>query len=256
MKPKNSYKKEEFFSVFYERNLELTRLQVKNSVTYDVLIVHTINNLIDIMQVINMLIKDLREWYEIYAPEFSKAVKEHEMFVESIVKKSKEELLIKLGIKKDDSIGADLSERDVSQIKVIGKAVIQLYTLKKQQESYLESLMSLRCPNLKEVAEIDIGARLLRHAGSLKNLMEMPASKIQLLGAEKSLFRHMKSGSKSPKFGMLFQHPLLQKIDKKKQGKCARALADKIAIAVKVDYFNGEFIGDKLRNGLEVRFGK
>ena len=84
----------------------------------------------------------------------------------------------------------------------------------------------------------------------------MPSSTIQLLGAEKALFRHMKTGARAPKFGFLHEHPLIAKNPKELHGKIARTLADKISIAVKVDYFKGKFIGDKLLKEVEGKFVK
>ena len=104
------------------------------------------------------------------------------------------------------------------------------------------------------ITGVSIGAKLLEHAGSLKRLAEMPASTIQLLGAEKALFRHIKNKKNlCPKYGLLHEHPFITQSKKKSHGKIARALADKIAIAVKVDYFKGKFIGDKLRKELEKK---
>ena len=82
----------------------------------------------------------------------------------------------------------------------------------------------------------------------------MPASTIQLLGAEEALFRHIKTGARPPKYGILLQHPIVAKVKKSDKGKAAKALSDKICIAVKIDFFKGEFIGDKLRIDLEKRF--
>jgi nucleolar protein 56 len=110
------------------------------------------------------------------------------------------------------------------------------------------------CPNMLVITGSLIGAKLMDQAGGLKNLMEFPASTIQLLGAEKALFRHMKTGAKSPKFGFLHEHPLISQNPKQIQGKIARTLADKICLAVKVDYFKGEFIGDKLLKKIEDKF--
>ena len=116
--------------------------------------------------------------------------------------------------------------------------------------------MKKHCPNMLEVAGVLISAKLLEHAGSLRRLMMMPASTIQILGAEKALFRHLKTGKKAkpPKYGILSQHPLIGKVKKEEYGKVARTLADKISIAVKVDYFKGKFIGDKLKEELEKKF--
>ena len=91
------------------------------------------------------------------------------------------------------------------------------------------------CPRLQTLATTLIGAQLIEHAGSLKHLAELPSSTIQVLGAEKALFRHLKTGSKPPKFGVIFAHPSIT--DSQERGKAARRLAGKISIAVKQDYF-------------------
>ena len=116
--------------------------------------------------------------------------------------------------------------------------------------------MKLLCPNITAVAGAVIGAKLLAIAGSLKKLSLFPASTVQLLGAEKALFRHLKTGAKSPKYGILHEHPLIAQAKKKDHGKVARLLADKIAIAAKVDFFKGNYVGDKLKKDIERRIKK
>ena len=91
------------------------------------------------------------------------------------------------------------------------------------------------CPRLQEIATTLLGAKLMDHAGSLKHLAELPSSTIQVLGAEKSLFRHLKTGAKPPKFGAIFAHDSITQATEK--GKAARRLAGKISIAVRQDYF-------------------
>ena len=110
------------------------------------------------------------------------------------------------------------------------------------------------CPNTKAICGAYLGAKLIEHAGSFKRLSEMPASTIQILGAEKALFRHLKTGAKPPRHGLIVNHLLIANAPDSMHGKIARALADKIAIASKVDYFKGNFIGDKLIKELEQKF--
>jgi len=110
------------------------------------------------------------------------------------------------------------------------------------------------CPNINKIAGTTIGARLLNYAGSLKRIATIPASKIQLYGAEKALFRHLKTGARSPKYGIIHEHPIV--LNAKEQGKAARVLADKIALCAKVDYFKGDFIADKILAELKERFSK
>jgi nucleolar protein 56 len=106
--------------------------------------------------------------------------------------------------------------------------------------TFIENEMSIELPNVTTVATAVIGARLLASAGSKRKLAFMPSSTIQVLGAEKALFMHIKHKAKPPKHGHIFNHPLLQKLPKDKRGNVARILAGKIAIAAKEDYFSGK----------------
>ncbi len=121
-----------------------------------------------------------------------------------------------------------------------------------EKESYLGSLMQRYCPNLLAVTGAVIGARLLHTAGSLEKLSRMAARKIQVLGAESAFFKFLISKSqKVPRYGILFHNELVQAA--KDKGRAARLLSDKIAIAVKVDFFKGDFVGDKLRKELDEK---
>lgn len=245
------FKDKKFFSDFYKKNLLLTKRKLAASVQNDVLIIQTINNIEEIDRAANLLVKRLREWYELYNPEFSQRTPDHEVFLETIKKKSKQELLKQLQLKVEETMGAELKQRDIHPITVLADLVTTLYETRKKQESYLDVVLQDTCPNVKAIAGFLIAAKLIALAGSLKELMLMPSSTVQILGAEKALFRHLRFKAKSPKYGVLFQHPLMQKVPTKKQGRLARMLADKIAIAAKIDFFNGKFMGDKLLKQVE-----
>ncbi len=248
------FKNRKFFTDFRNKNLQLAKLDVKNSVIDDVLIIQAINSVDELDKAINILAKRLREWYELYNPEFSRTMENHENFVEGILDKEKNELLAKLKINASDSIGAELEQEDLEPIKSLGHQVYDLYQLRKSQLEYISTLMDKFCPDTKAVCGVLVGAKLIEHVGSLKRLSKMPASTIQILGAEKALFRHMKTGAKSPRHGLIVSHPLKAIALDRRHGKIARALADKNSIASKIDYFQGKFIGDKLRNELEEKF--
>ena len=250
------FKKNTFFSDFYSKNLQITKSDVRNSVTNDILLIQSINLIDDLEKVINLLVKRLREWYELYNPEFSIATESHERFVEEILENEKSELLGKIQVKLEESIGADLGQDDLEPIRSFTSQIHDLYQLRKSQIDYISALMDEFCPNTKAVCGVLTGAKLIEHAGSLKRLSEMPSSTIQILGAEKALFRHMKTGAKPPRHGIIVHHPLIAKAPDRMHGRIARALADKISIASKVDYFQGKFIGDKLKEELEKKFSK
>ncbi len=248
------FKENPYFKDFYNMNLLVTKKAIKASVKADLLVIQAISNIAEIDKSINILTKRLREWYALYNPEFENYLKNQEKFVELILKKTKKELLKEIKINEKDSMGAELPKEELEPIMNLAKELSELYELRKKQEIYLEKLMKKLCPNLLAITGITIGAKLIEQAGSLKQLMLFPASTIQLLGAEKALFRHMKTKARAPKHGFIVQHPLVSGAPKEMHGKIARAIADKISIAVKVDYFKGEFIGDKLRKELEEKF--
>lgn len=232
------------FEKYYKLNLEETKQKLRDSVDFNDFIVQGIGNIDEINRVSNTLSRRLREWYELYNPEFSRKFQEHEEFVAKIV--SGDDKKIK------ESMGAALRKKDLDPILDLAKQISSLYSLKKKQEEYLEKVMQENCPNITTLAGALIGARMIAIAGDLKRLAMFPASTVQLLGAEKALFRHMKTGAKAPKYGVIHEHPFV--IKNREKGKAARALADKISIAAKIDYFKGEFIGDKLKKELEARF--
>jgi len=238
------FRDKKYFSEFYEKNIQLTKKDIKASVSNDLLIIQTINGIEELDKVANMLAKRLREWYSLYNPELSHDIEDHKKFVEEVLKK----------VKRKSAMGAELSEKDLKLILELANKLKIVYEFREHLEKYLESLVKQVCPNITAITGALIAAKLLEHAGSLKKLVLFPASTIQLLGAEKALFRHMKTKAKAPKYGVLFQHPLIQKNKKKLHGKIARTLADKISLAAKIDYFKGEFIGDKLRKEIEDKF--
>ena len=229
----------QFKTEFHSNNLAITKQQVKDTITDGLLIVQTSNAITDINKSINILVKRLREWYLYVLPELEDKIEDHKLFAE-LVSKSKNDLMKKYKIK--DTMGTELKKEDFSAILSLSSLILDLFKQKEKKEKYLEKLMQKNCPNLTTLAGYSVGAQLISKAGSLKSLVMMPASTVQLLGAEKALFRHMlNKKARPPKHGLILQHELLQKAKKQNRGKVARGLADKIAIAVKVDYFKGKF---------------
>ena len=117
-----------------------------------------------------------------------------------------------------------------------------------------QSVMEKYCPNLLELAGVTIGAGLIELAKGLKHLALLPASTVQLLGAEKALFRHIKTGSRSPKHGIIINHPFVQSAGRELKGKAARMLADKLSLCARLDYFKGEFLAPMMKKELEAKF--
>lgn len=240
----------------YNANLLITKHKLKESVTDDLLIIQSIDTIEALNKANNTLVKRLREWYGLYNPEFSGSVDDHEKFVEAILKTPKSELLKQISLDPKLTMGADLPQADIDPIILLAGKILELYKLKESETTYLDKKMQAAAPNMSAITGSLLGAKLISFAGSLKRLSELPSSTIQLLGAEKALFRHITKNSLPPKYGVLHEHPFIARARKEDHGKVARTLADKISIAVKVDYFKGAFIGDRLKADLDKRFGK
>ncbi|MEI7961694.1 MAG: hypothetical protein WCI04_05150, partial [archaeon] len=127
-----------------------------------------------------------------------------------------------------------------TEFTILEKNADVMDTEKKSLTEFIEKEMYAEFPNFSVLATPILGAKLLASAGSKKRLAFMPASTIQVLGAEKALFAHLRRNAKSPKHGHLFNHPLMQKLPRFKRGRVARIIAGKLAIALKQDYFEGE----------------
>ncbi|MBW3010791.1 NOP58 family protein [Candidatus Woesearchaeota archaeon] len=245
----SKYFEKNALDIIRKNNTALTKDAIRASVNTDQFVIQTINSISETQKVCNILAKRLREWYELHCPEFSKSISSHQKFAELIQKKSKDELLKE--IKAQDTMGADLSKEDLAPIRKLAKELTEIYKFLEDQESYLKMTMEKLCPNLLAITGPLIGAKLIEAAGSLQKLVNFPAGTIQLLGAEKALFRHLKTGARSPKYGLLFDHPFILGAKEKDRGKIARHLANKISLAVRIDFYEGKFIGDKLKADLE-----
>jgi len=228
-----------------EQNINATKKAIKASVKQDTLAIHAQNSLEALQKTTNTLSEKLREWFELFLPQFTHSIKDNKEFAKQASTKTKEE---------NEKMGGVLSQKDVSALTSFAKTISNLFNQMAEIEKYLQTTLQEICPNTLAIAEAQTTAKLLTLAGSLQKLSELPSSTIQLLGAEKALFRHLKEGEKTPKFGVLHAHELVQKAKPQNKGKVARALADKISIAAKIDFFKGEFIGDKLRKKIEEKF--
>lgn len=234
--------------------LDKTKKQLAESVSPDTLIMQTLSSVDDLTVQLNMMSKRLREWHGYTLPELSHTIYDHERYVQLIATTPYVEL-VKQFVQRTP-MGAELSKEDYAPIQLFAEKIHSLYLFKQELLTYLESLLSKHAPNVLLLAGTTIAARLLSAAGSLKRLALFPASTVQMLGAEKALFRHLKTGARTPKYGHIFNHPIVQKAGRAQAGKVARALADKLALSAKIDYFKGEMHADSYLKELEKRFLK
>ncbi|MEM0162881.1 MAG: Nop domain-containing protein, partial [Thermoproteota archaeon] len=136
------------------------------------------------------------------------------------------------------------------------RTIRTLYKLKDKLTGRITEIVEEIAPNLSEIAGPVLAAKLISKAGGLIELAKMPSSSVQVIGAEKALFRAMKEGSKPPKHGIIFQHPLVHNAPRKLRGKVARALASKIVMASRFDAFSGVDSSQRLKSELKEKMGK
>ncbi|MBI2662526.1 hypothetical protein HYX11_03640 [Candidatus Woesearchaeota archaeon] len=251
----NNFRNKKYHLEFYQKNLSLTKKAIRNSVTEDQLIIQAIANINELDKTINLLGKRLREWYSLHFPELSEKIDNHEKYAQFLLEKTRTELIKELNID-SEIMGADLDKTHLDEIKQLANQILQLRDLRYKHESYLHEVMQKYCPNILEMSGTTIGAKLIELARGLKQLAILPASTVQLLGAEKALFRHIKTGSRSPKYGVIINHPFIQNAPRDCKGKASRILADKITLCARLDYFHGEFKALEYKQDLEEKLSQ
>merc|ERR1719149_514373 len=150
----------------------------------------------------------------------------------------------------------DISEIDLLNIHAFAERVIKLAEYRTKLQDYLHNKMGLVAPNLQSLIGDAVGARLIAHAGSLTNLAKYPASTVQILGAEKALFRALKTKGNTPKYGLIFHSTFIGRAQQKNKGRISRYLANKCSIASRIDCFSDEattIFGEKLKDQVEER---
>lgn len=236
-------------------SLGISSLRIKEmSAKPDLQAMESVQALDEIDKTANVVSSRVREWYGLHFPELTSMTDDSVSLVKLVLTfKSRgnydEGELEQMGYSKNkskaivsaaqQSRGADLREEDISRIVQLAEEAQHLYSLRDRLATHVETTMRKVAPNVSDVAGATIGARLIARAGGLEKLAMMPASTIQILGAEKALYRALKSGSRPPKHGVLFQHAAVHGAPKWQRGKIARSIAGKIAIAARVDAYRG-----------------
>jgi len=252
-----------------------SRAKVKFNVNKsDNMIIQSIALLDQLDKDINTFCMRIREWYSYHFPELIKIVPENALYakVVKLVKNRKELTADKLdeleAILMDSaraqavidasksSMGMDISPVDLLNIDMFASRVIGITEYRKELSTYLRSKMSVVAPNLAVLIGDTVGARLISHAGSLTNLAKCPASTVQILGAEKALFRALKTKGNTPKYGLIFHSSFIGRAGAKNKGRISRYLANKCSIASRIDCFSEEsttIFGSKLKEQVEDR---
>jgi nucleolar protein 56 len=251
-------------------NLLLTREGLRRGAAErDRLVIQAIDVLGDIDKTVNTLYGHMREWYSIHFPELDRLVPDHQQYFSLVSKLGSRENFSTEAIEEATGLSAEEAERitqaarssvggsfDDLDIQTLQDCVEKIGGLQEARErvaQYIDGLMDQVAPNIRAVVGGPVGARLISLAGGLKNLARMPASTLQVLGAEKALFRALHKRGKPPKHGVIYQYPDIRGAPRKIRGKIARALSGKLSIAARVDAMSGAFMGDKLSEDVKAK---
>ncbi len=235
----------------------------------DVHIIRAVAVLQDLDATFNLLAENAVEWYSAYFPELHQLLKDNEKYLQlvyliggrkgfdakKVAEIAGEETAEKIAAAAKKSMGSEVEPPVLDAMKLLALNALNLREERKLLERLVEKQMAEYAPNLSQLAGAVLGARLLAAAGGLRQLALLPASTIQLLGAERALFRHMRNSRvKGPKHGLLYQHALVRSVPAKHKGKVARSVAAKLAIAAKADFFKSkERVSGRLQKELQQR---
>jgi len=237
----------------------------------DLYAVQAVRAIDDIDKTINLFAGRIREWYGLHFPELDRIIEKHDTYARLVAdlglrSRFTEENLQKEGIPKErieqlasaarKSMGADFPEEDLEWLRSFCRDTLELFKFREKAEAYVDGIMKQAAPNTTSILGPLLTARLMSIAGGLENLAKMPASTMQVLGAEKALFRSLKTGARPPKHGVIFQYASIHQSPRWQRGKIARALSGKLAIAARVDAFGGDFIGDRLAKDVEKKISE
>lgn len=238
----------------------------------DTMIVQAIGLLDDLDKELNNYAMRVKEWYGWHFPELAKILNDNLAYAKLVLKMGMrtnwessdlaeilpEELEGSVKAAADRSMGTEISEEDLENIQALAEQVVGFTEYRQQLAGYLTARMNAIAPNLTALVGELVGARLIAHAGSLTNLSKSPASTLQILGAEKALFRALKTKHDTPKYGLIYHASLIGQATGKNKGKMARVLAAKASLGLRVDalaeWDDDATEEDKAALGTEARF--
>jgi len=248
---------EDAMSILQRFALDMSSQRVAEaSAKLDQHIIQGINALDELDKMINMISARMREWYGLHFPELEALIQSITTYANIIIgigdrKSISMEALRELRVNDNenrlnailessrDSKGGEISEGNLGMIRLLAEELKRLEHLRDTLAKHLDNEMERVAPNLKDILGTTIGARMIAKVGGLDRLATLPASTIQVLGAEKALFRSLRTGTRPPKHGILFQHPLVHSAPRWQRGKIARVIASKVALAARVDVYSG-----------------
>jgi nucleolar protein 58 len=223
------------------------------------MVIQAVGLLDELDKEINTYAMRVKEWYGWHFPELQALVNDNAQYSKLVLKcgyrhKYKdtdlsdilEDETSEATIKEaaEISMGTEIAEIDIIHMSALAEQVLSMSEYRSQLFEYLKNRMNAIAPNLTILVGELVGARLISHAGSLMNLAKQPASTVQILGAEKALFRALKTKHDTPKYGLIYHASLIGQAAPKNKGKISRVLAAKASLAIRVDALSDDVTAD------------
>ena len=237
-----------------EKALSETKEELRSEVDRDEILVKSVKQLDQMNDNINTEVERLRDWYSLHFPELEEEISENEHFVKILERGINRKDLDSFSGLAESSTGMALTQEDEDMLEQTVNSISQRMKLRDRIEEYVESGVKEEMPNLSKLLEPLLAARLLGLAGSLDDLAKKPASTVQMLGAEKALFRYLRGNGTPPKHGIVFQHEYVNQLPEDQRGKMARFLANKVSIAARLDNYGDKEKGEQLREECREKF--
>lgn len=217
----------------------------------DMMVVQAVALLEDLDKEINKYAMRAKEWYGWHFPELAKVLQDNVAYAKVVLAQRtrfqakdtdfssflEEEVAQKVKDAAMVSMGTEIADEDVDNISRLCSEVVKAAQYREQLSAYLSSRMQTIAPNLTTMVGETIGARLIQKAGSLLTLAKYPSSTVQILGAEKALFRALKARQATPKYGILYNAQLVSKAPQANKGTMSRVLAAKTSLSARIDSF-------------------
>ena len=225
--------------------MELSSRKLSGILTRDIILMHSSNSLESMGKYINILTEHMKEWFWLNYPEFKGT---NDEIIKGILECGKRERFPGYS----SSYGIAFSEQDMQALAGLARQLDLMIKERERLESYVRWLARETAPNFSFLVDEMLAARMISLAGGLESLAKMPASTLQLLGAEKALFRHLKNRkSRPPKFGVLYDSSHLRNAPAEKKGKVARILSSQLSKAAKIDFYSRRDEKEGLKKEME-----
>ena len=238
-----------------EKAISRTREELGADVDRDQLLAKAVRQHDELEKDIRNQVESLRDWYSIHFPELESEISDDSQFVDILGKYGVERSEIDpFSEMAEKSTGSSISDVDREMIESSVDTVLRMIRLKDDLNEYVRGNAESEFENLSSILGPLLATRLVSLAGGIEELARKPASTVQMLGAEKALFRHLKGNGSAPKHGVIFDHRFVKELSEGERGKMARFLANKTVIAARIDQYGDKNKSDELNRDLESKY--